>query len=202
MKHFSDEAWLDFARHVISAEDTMRMQAHLDGGCQRCAEVAALWQTVTEMAGRWTDEAPAESVLNIVTSAFNVRKFEAKSIFGLLPAKLVFDSFAGAPVLPGIRAISSTARHVVYEAGPWTIDVRVESERDGRVSIAGQVLGDANIAFDALKAEVSLLRSGKVIGRSSTNEFGEFQFECDGAADLQLRVEIDGQQIISLSMPD
>lgn len=203
MKHFSDEAWLDFARHVISAEETMRMQAHLDSGCQRCAELAALWQTVTEMAGRRTDNAPAESVVSFIKSAFNIKKSEAKSILGSFAGKLVFDSFAGAPALAGIRAISSTARHVVYEAGPWTIDVRIENERDGSISIAGQVLSDANITFDAAtKAEVSLLQSGGVISRSSTNEFGEFQFECDGAADLQLQVEIDGQQVISLSIPD
>lgn len=202
MKHFSDEAWLDFARHVIPAEDSMQMQAHLDGGCQRCAEVAALWQTVTEVAGRWTDNAPAESLVTIVKSAFNITKLEAQSIFGSLPGKLVFDSFAGAPALAGVRAISSTARHVVYEAGPWTIDIRIESERNGSTSIAGQVLSNADISLKAANAEISLIQSDKVISRSSTNEFGEFQFECDGAADLQLQLEIDGHQVISLSMPD
>ena len=202
MKHFSDEAWLDFARHVTPSEDSTRMQAHLDEGCQSCAEVAALWQAVTEMAGRWKDNAPAESLVSIVRSAFNIKKVEAESILGLLPGKLVFDSFAGAPALAGVRAISSTARHVVYEAGPWTIDIRIESERNGMTSIAGQVLSNAHNTLDVANAGISLIQSGQSVSRSSTNEFGEFQFECDGAADLQLQLEIDGHQVISLSMPD
>jgi hypothetical protein len=202
MKHFSDEAWLDFARHVMPAEDALRMQAHIESGCQKCAELAALWQTVTEIAGRRADNAPAESVVSFVKAAFNIKKSETKSILESLPGKLVFDSFAGTPALAGIRAISSTARHVVYEAGPWTIDVRIEHERDGSMSIAGQVLSDANVDFDTAKAEVSLLRSDGMTSRSSTNEFGEFQFECEGSGDLQLQVEIEGQQVIRLSIPD
>src|SRR5262245_55022256 len=110
MKHFTDEAWVDFARHLLPAEEMSRMQAHLDSGCKLCAESSALWQAFTEVASRQSDYEPGESAVMAIKAAYRVKRSKSASAFETAMAKLAFDSFIN-PAMAGVRSISSTARH-------------------------------------------------------------------------------------------
>lgn len=198
MKHFTDEAWLDFTRGLLPEEEMSRIRAHLDSRCKECAELSALWEAVIEIAGRQSDYEPRESAVRAVKAACAGRLWKPRSTF---EGRLVFDSFVDAAVIAGIRSISTTARHLLYHAGRWDIDVWLDTESSRRMTIAGQVL-EFETKASVAGVEVILMRGDTSIAQTPTNEFGEFQFECDCGSDLQIRLEIGGQQSVSLILPD
>jgi hypothetical protein len=202
MKHFKDEAWLDFARRLLPAEQMDRMRAHLESGCKACAALSALWEAVNEAASRQSDYEPAESTVKAVKAAYTARQSRSASIFEGRMARLVFDSLVDAAALAGIRSISSTARHLLYQAGPWNIDVRLDTESARRMSITGQVLVSEAESVSAAHGEVILMRGDTTVAQTSTNEFGEFQFDSDYGSDLRICLQIGGQQPVSLTLPD
>jgi hypothetical protein len=68
--------------------------------------------------------------------------------------------------------------------------------------IVGQVLQSQAQSGVDTRGEVSLMRGDTTLAQTSTNVFGEFQFECDGGADLGIRLEIGGQQPVTMALPD
>jgi hypothetical protein len=202
MKHFTDEDWLDFAKRSLPGEKMTRMRAHLDRGCRSCGEVFLVWENVYEIVGRQADYEPDESVVNAVKDAYAERQWRLPtSTFESALAKLVFDSFVDATAIAGIRAASTSARHLVYQFPPWIIDVRVDTE-GGRRMIAGQVLESAGQSATAAQGGVVLMRGDMKIAETTTNKFGEFQLECEGGSNLRILLEIGGQQPVSVNLPD
>jgi hypothetical protein len=201
MKHFTDKAWLDFARRLLPAETMSRMRAHLESGCEKCAELSALWEAVTEIVRRQSDYEPRESAVNAAKAAYAARQWSSASAFEGI-ARLIFDSFVDAVALAGIRSISSTARHLLYQTGSWTIDVRLDTESGRRMTIAGQVLACEVESAPDLHGKAILMRGETTVAQTSTNEFGEFQIVCDCGSDLRIRLQISGKQPVSLTLTD
>ena len=202
MKHFTDEAWLDFARRLLPPEEMRRMQAHLDEGCKKCLELSELWEAVIKVADREWHYEPDEAVVDAVKAAFAGAGWRPLSPVQSRMAILVFDSFVDAPAVAGIRSISSTARHLLYQVGRWTIDLRLDIESGDRMTIAGQALKPAAKSISASHGDVVLMRGDTVLARASTNQFGEFQLECDCSAGLRINIEVPGQEPISIALPD
>jgi hypothetical protein len=118
-------------------------------------------------------------------------------------AALVFDSFLATGATAGTRSISSGARHLVYAAGPLTIDVRLNDFGSTDIMMAGKVLQAAAENAAARRATVTLMCGDSTFARTSTNEFGEFQFESEGGSDLRiLLAEVGGEQPLILTLPD
>ena len=201
MTHFSDEAWLDFARGLVSAEETSRMQAHLDAGCDRCAELYGLWAAVREIAVRDRGYSPDESAISAVMAAYSAGLRSAPAA-PVSFASLVFDSLFDAGALAGVRSISASSRHLLYQSGQLAIDVRTEPQSRSTVTIVGQVLHAPADTLPRRQWNVTLMRSAETVAQTATNEFGEFYFECSSATDLQIRVETEGQQALTLVLPD
>ena len=202
MKHFTDEAWLDFSRQLLPAEEMSRMRAHLDSGCSTCAELSAIWAAVNETVQRQSDYEPRESDVRVVKAAYaSIRK--PPSMFGTAIARLLFDSFTNRAVAAaGIRSGAAAGRLLLYESGPWTIEVRVDTGSGGKLTIVGQVLESGGESAPAAGANVAALRRDTALAQTSANEFGEFELMCEGKSDLRIELRIGEQQTISLNLPD
>jgi hypothetical protein len=200
MKHFPDEAWLDFVRCLLNPEKSSSMQAHLDAGCERCARLHRLWAAVAELARRESDYMPDESAVTAAKGAYDASSWltapPEQSSF-LAP---VFDSFLELGLPAGVRAISTNARHLLYQSGPLAIDLRIEA-RGETMSIAGQILHSEGDAAAGGGWDVTLIRGGAVTSHALTNDFGEFCFEAGSGPELRIRVEREGQKPFTLTLP-
>src|SRR5215472_9272465 len=186
MAHFTLEQWADFARNTLKGKSKADMQAHLDTGCERCGKVLRLWTRVREVSSREHAYEPPVSTLRIAKSMLPATVTAAK------PAvlDLLFDSFL-TPAMAGVRSTTSTARQLLYAAGAYRIDLRMEPQLDTeKVSVMGQVLNSADPTQMIPTISVTLIRNNKAITSTETGDFGEFQLECKLTAHLQLRLRL------------
>ena len=93
-----------------------------------------------------------------------------RRIFGTL----VFDSFEQ-PLPAGIRHVGSVPRQLLFKAGDVDVDVRIEPEKDDRISLAGQVVSESTDFFE--NTPVRLESHGLVRFKTQTNPVGEFSFD-------------------------
>lgn len=104
-------------------------------------------------------------------------------------ARMIFDSLRY-PLPAGIRSTSSSARQLAYQHNKTIIDLSIEfAEGSTRVSLAGQVLdGERKGKNDGLP--VLLVGMTGTLARTTTNQFGEFQVECDFPEDVSLEIRL------------
>lgn len=105
-------------------------------------------------------------------------------------AKMTFDSFHS-PVTSGVRSSRASARQLAYEYQSTMIDLSIQSpEGSGRVQLAGQVLDAARKKERNQGLSVILTNGEESLGRTTTNQFGEFnlEFDCPENAGLEIRL--------------
>jgi hypothetical protein len=196
MRHYSLEKWVDFARNVIDEDERIKMQSHLQTGCAACSRELRMWQRLQQVARREAVYAPPEGTLRTVNATFANRSagqlHQAKSE----AATLLFDSFRG-PLLAGVRSTESASQQLLYGAGDYRIDVRIEPQMDSeKVVLIGQVLNAADPDERLAAVPVRLFTGRKMLAESMTNEFGEFQIECELEESFRLLVLLaDGRQV-------
>jgi hypothetical protein len=197
MRHYSLEKWVDFARNVIGEDEKIEMQSHLQTGCTACSKELSMWQRLQQVARRESVYAPPEGAVRTVNATFANRSAghlrHAKSDV----ASLLFDSFRG-PLLAGVRSAGSASQQLLYGAGDYRIDVRIEPQIDSeKVVLIGQVLNSADPDERFAAVPVSLLKGRKILAESVTSEFGEFQIECELEESFRLVVRLPaGREVI------
>jgi hypothetical protein len=194
MRHFSSEEWADFVRNTLKAKDKRAMQAHLEDGCKRCAGALAAWTRVRQMAVRESSYEPPEAAVKAMKGLIAIHGRPAPAPI----AKLLFDSLL-APATAGVRSAATVARQMLYGIEDYRVDLRLEPNFDtDQVLLVGQVLNAADAEKNVGHVHVALLRSGKVLGSSKSNEFGEFHLECDLAGRLELEVRLPRGAIVRI----
>lgn len=169
------------------------MQQHIDDGCQKCAGCLKTWQAVYSVAKAETGFTPPPDVVRVVKSQFPMRPPKA----GVL--RLLFDSSLQ-PVAAGIRG-SVAARQFLYETDEYYIDLRIEPHREAdHAALVGQVLNRTGKERAAQGLAVLLQAGSKKIAQTSTNQFGEFQFEFDAVNSLSISVSRDKSDEIVLPL--
>ena len=90
MKHYAIDQWTDFTRGQIAHESHTQMQAHLDGGCEKCRALwgftAKLTVTCTSLAA---DVVP-EPVVRLARAIFPVRMHDRPKRGNRLPIELIW----------------------------------------------------------------------------------------------------------------
>jgi hypothetical protein len=203
VKHFSEASWADFARNLVAQSLKMTMQQHIDEGCTKCTNVLNTWQIVHSVAQKESALTPPTDVVRVVKSQFAAAA--PKKSAGL---RLLFDSSL-APVPAGMRG-SVAARQFLYETDEYYIDLRVEALRVEAVhaephreahqaALVGQVLN--RTGKRAAQGLAVLLQDGKrPIAETSTNQFGEFQFEFEATNSLSISVRREKSDAIVLPL--
>jgi hypothetical protein len=201
MSHFAEQDWIEFTRDKVTPERGEAMQQHLDAGCEPCWKALELWRHALEIAGREADYQPPESAVRSAKGAFALYKPAGAGSRVRDIAQLILDTFQQ-PVLAGVRSTNLATRQLLYKAGPFQIDVRLEQlPGSSRLSLVGQVM-DATESRKGLHELPVVLRSGEQKkARTKTNQFGEFQLEFDPAEELHLSFELSREMevIIPLS---
>lgn len=195
MEHFSVEQWADFARQIIREQDRAAMQSHLDNdGCRKCSKILGLWKRVHAAARREQDYQPPENAVRSVKGTFAIHGRSPVSRGIGLIAELLFDTGQNR-LAAGVRSAGAAPRQLLYSAGVYRVDVRIEPQTDsGHANVAGQVLNSAELnPVDAVR--VALLSDRKTLSESVTGQFGEFQLVADPACRFHLKVYLPGQAV-------
>ena len=200
MKHYGEEAWLDFARRLLPADEMARMQAHLQE-CHPCGEMNRIWTTVWELVTRDLAYQPDHSLVDLVNAAYARRSWQRAPAEAFEFATLLFDSFALGGATAGFRSTSAAPRHLLYRTGPLTIDVRLASYCPPSVTVAGQVLQAGAPTTTCSGAKVHLVSGESTLATTVTSEYGEFQVDVQDGPDLQILLYVTGHAPVILRLP-
>ncbi|MGH9737162.1 MAG: hypothetical protein ACRD4X_01050 [Candidatus Acidiferrales bacterium] len=196
MRHFSSEQWADFVRRALKRKDMQEMQAHIESGCDQCKDAVAAWMRVTSLAARESAFEPPAAIVKMAKAAMKLHARPLRSSI----AKLLFDS-VNAPLLAGVRSSSSQPRQLLYGFDEYRVDLRFEPNFDAdRALLLGQILSSSADDQGAGSVAVALLRGGQILGTATTNEFGEFQLECDLGGRLELQLTLPEGEIVNVPM--
>lgn len=189
MEHYSLEKWADFARQVIGEQERAEMQSHLDNdGCRKCSKILGLWRRVHVAARRELSYEPPESAVRSMKGTFAIQGSRRGTSGARSIAALLFDS-AVSPLAAGVRSAATTSRQLLYGAGNYRIDLRIETQSDSqKIAVVGQVLNSADPDDIVGAVPVTLARGRKVLAEAVTSPFGEFDVECDRKGPFELRV--------------
>jgi hypothetical protein len=195
--HFDLESWSDFARGVAEPALRAAMESHLATGCPRCITHARTLGRLAVVAGDEKKyEVPAYAV-RAANALFALRKPAREPLLQRMLAHLTFDSFSQ-PLAAGVRGQQRVSRQTLHEAGPYSIDLRVEQERGAsHLSLVGQIFDRTNPDSPIGHVPVILASKTEVLKQVESNEFGEFQLEHEPRQQLRLVVPIQraGTQI-------
>jgi hypothetical protein len=201
MRHYSSEQWVDFARDVVREDEKIEMQRHLETGCKQCSKELGMWQRLHQFARREAAYTPSEGDVRIVNAAFaggavqHSRRNAKEEV-----ASLLFDSFRS-PLLAGVRSTASASQQLLYGAGDYRIDVRIEPQIDSeKVVLIGQVLNSADPDELLAALPVSVLQGRRMLAESLTSEYGEFQIECGLEESFHISVLLPGGKSVTLHL--
>jgi hypothetical protein len=195
MEHYSLEKWADFARQVIGEQERAAMQSHLENGCGKCSKVLSLWQHVHALARHERAYEPPESAVRSMKGSFAIRGPRKPGRAALAIVELLFDS-SRSHVPLGVRSSGTASRQLLYGAGDYRIDLRIEPKVDSRgIAVVGQVLSSANPDEIVGALPITLVSGSKVLAESVTSPFGEFDVECDPKGPFELRVKLRTKEL-------
>jgi hypothetical protein len=190
MRHFTLDDWADFARDIVEPGKGTAMKGHLETGCKSCTAVVSLWQRVHGITQRELTYDPPESAVRNGKATFTLHMASKIRPKRGPCAELLLDNFLQSQ-RAGVRSGEITARQLLYGAGDYHIDIRIEPQEDpDKVALVGQVLNAADVENYVDQAPVTLFQAGRVRAESFTNCLGEFRLECELESGLQLRIRL------------
>ncbi len=193
MKHYSTEQWADFIREVMPLDQGVAMEAHLRSGCNECLREAAVWGRVREVAAREAIYTPPDFAVRVARSLQVARQPRPVTTLGTMLAELIWDSRREF-VLAGVRTLSASPQQMLYRAGDFAIDMRIEPIAGGsRFVVVGQILNSARPDEQVRDIPVAVEMEGRAAGTGRTNDHGEFRVEFDGGSYVRLRVALGSE---------
>jgi hypothetical protein len=187
MKHFTVWEWVDFARGIEDPAIQSAMNAHL-GRCPGCRRTVEMLRTVADLALKEPGYEPPEYAMRHAQAIYSLYRPE-KSGLARLIAQLIHDS-ARAPLPVGIRAEDRLSRHLVYQAESYYLDLQLEYQPSGRMTLIGQLANQREPAVSTANVPVSLMQRTKLLATTICNDLGEFHLECAPSRNLRLHLPL------------
>ncbi len=200
MDHIRVELLADYVRGLGSPLVRKAIERHLSTGCVKCCRgVRALSEVAKIGLGESEYSVPRQAVRS-VWAIFNLQRREMGRILPCITGRLVYDSFSS-PLPAGARGRRQYARHVLYNAGSYSLDLRLEQRRaSSKVALAGQLVDRREPDRPMAGLLVCVLRGKKIAASTASNAFGEFQLEYMPGQPLRLYVLASGDLTHSVSV--
>ena len=139
MKHFEFAEWTDFVRGLVEESARVAMEGHLASGCRKCRHTADLLQKAAVAARSDSKVQVPEYAVRFARAIFILQLPEKVRLLPRTPARLLYDCFRE-PLPAGVRTQQGLSRQVLYQAGDYLLDLRLENERgSSRVALVGQI---------------------------------------------------------------
>ena len=201
MQHLDSTEWIDYVRGVMPEAKSRFAAAHLSDGCVSCGETASWLTRLNQSAAR--EVIVPDAVINVAKAILGARVRETEDLTRVvlrrLKAALMYDSMfdlqpAGARSLP----LGCGSRMLLFRAGEYSVDLRLEAEPEHpNWTLVGQLSNDDNPSDEMANLPVLVMAGKKVVGKTFSNEFGEFILPDLPRQRLRLCVPLasEGQQI-------
>ena len=201
MQHLETTEWIDYVRGVMPAEQAHFAASHLSDGCVSCGDKANWLFRLNASAAR--EVIVPDAVLNVAKAILGAKARETEDfsrvVLRRLRAALMYDSMfdlqpAGARSLP----LGCGSRMLLFRAGEYSVDLRLEAEPEHpNWTLVGQLSNDATPPDAMANLPVLVMAGKKVVGKTFSNEFGEFILPDLPRQRLRLCVPLasEGQQI-------
>src|SRR2546427_12207625 len=178
MKHFELAEWTDFVRGLIEKSARLPLEHHLASGCRKCRHTADLLRKLVIAAHSDSQVQVPDYALRCARAIFLLQQPEKVQILARIPARLLYDSFRE-PLPAGLRTQQRLSRQALYQAGDYSLDLRLENERGtSRVALVGQIQNRKQAGKRLGGGVPVLLVSGKkILAHAVSNSLGEFQME-------------------------
>ncbi|HLJ88594.1 MAG TPA: hypothetical protein VKZ53_17370 [Candidatus Angelobacter sp.] len=196
-RHFDISEWSDYVREQGSSEQRSEMLSHLESGCLKCQKTSDLLKKFMRVCTRETTLDFPEGLERPIRAYFALHKRERIPTLKQILASLIYDSL-NAPQPVGVRSGHQISRHVLFEAGDYSVDLRFEHEKgSANMVLVGQIANKKEPEELLADMPVILVAGSREVTRSLSNSFGEFQMEYTPQADLHLRVPLEakGQEL-------
>ena len=195
----------DFVRGVLDPETEARVREHLES---RSRNPAGALRRVAAV-GHWDAQHPVpDSAVRVAKAAGSLQRRDsapaaesfAGSVLKRLPLTVVADTLhqaAGA----GARDLQSNYRHIVFEAEGYSVDVRLEHEKEPAGAVVlGQLMRHDGEAGPVGEVPILLVARNKIVGRGLTGEFGEFHAEGLPVEPMDLCLLVGSEQCLELPL--
>lgn len=204
MSHYDITRWTDYVRGLVDPPAAAAMRQHLRSGCESCGATARRLGTVARVAEADSQYEPPAHLLRFAQAAFSLRRPERVLSLPQLAVRLAFNSLETAFAAGTRGPAEQMSRQTLYEAGDFSVHLRFEqSAGQTRVSLVGQVTSRRVPGLPMEHVPVVLTRGRKIVARSLSNEFGEFQVEYEPRGALRLHIPVSGgRQSIRLALND
>ena len=178
MKHFDISKWADFVRGLIEESAQLAMKRHLASGCPKCRRITDLLHKVEAATRSDSQIHVPEYAVRCARVFFLLQQPEKVQILPRIPTQLLYDSFRE-PLPAGLRTQQRLSRQYLYQAGDYSLDLRLENERgSSRVALVGQIQNRKQAGKRMGGGVPVLLVSGKkILAHAVSNSLGEFQME-------------------------
>lgn len=187
MTHFTIGQWAEFVHGVDEPAARAAMITHL-ARCARCRQTVETLRTIADLARREAAYGPPVRAVRYAQALYSRYRPETSG-FTRLVAELVHDT-ATAPLPVGLRTQDRLTRHLLYQAGRYQLDLQLEHQPSGRVTLIGQLADRDAPAASTADVPVWLMERGSLIGSALCNQFGEFRLEYAPGRNLRLRVPV------------
>lgn len=190
--------WCDYARGLVARTSARKMERELaqDATAYRLVNV---FKRVARVGEADTCQRIPPHALRVARAAGSIHRVEEASAgLGCRAFSVLFDSLTDAAVA-GTRELHPTHRQFLYQAEPYTVELRMEKESSPRHQLViGQLLRHEEATEPMADIPVMVLAEGEVVGRDITSRFGEFQACGLPAGPLQLRMLVPSSSYIEL----
>ncbi len=192
MSHFDITRWADFVRDTVSDTDRTAMRAHLDAGCDRCRALHGRLAQIAAAARAQLTEPPVSAV-RLARALFASGGPSPRPAGVRVLARLLFDSLQ-VPQLAGVRGQHRQSRQLLYRAGDYDLDLRLEYDATSpMVALTGQIADRSRPAEPLADVPVLLTAGSDIVARATANRFGEFQLHYDPRPRMRLHLPLEAQ---------
>jgi hypothetical protein len=194
MGHFDMTQWVDFARGLTPEPKRPALEAHL-ASCPECQTMVDFLRQITEIAGADPKVEVPAAVIRSAKFIFPATEVAAIPKLRRLAARLIFNPQAE-PLPVGIRSEYRPVRQMVYEAGDYCVDLRVDSDRDStHVTLVGQIANQSAPAKPLAGTPVILMSGKRMVCETVSNDFGEFCLEYTPKPNLRLCLPLESSGV-------
>jgi hypothetical protein len=191
------EQLTDLIRGTIDRNHEATLKAHMSSGCRTCAENHRWLKTMLAATAEDDSFDFSEDTIRWSVAQFKAASASQPSRIQIL-ARLIFDN-----LLPGqaveVRSMAAPAvsRQILYEAGPYDVDLRLEQlEEKQSILILGQIVGRDAKSGGLVGVSVEIKKHG-----GDAQENGQ-RAETDARGMFRLRDVAPGEYDIIIHAPE
>lgn len=203
MKCIGFERLIDYLDNRLPDDEGKRVTAHLESGCSTCVAARDWYQRIRRvMANDESVEPPPwvfRRAVRLVESRRSGEKAITRAARGVV--RLIFDSFRQ-PATAGVRSTGGAERQLLYSLDDYSIDLQIAPSDESCANLIGQILSTAEPGFDSVAGiPVGLVRRGKRVRSTTTDEVGVFVINKLTAGDYDLQIDARDMTINVVGLP-